>query len=363
MQSGTGTGPTKDLKQTKAPLEFRLSQRKTYYRLNDRGVKALRAAGVPDQVLTKLEPVREKDQYNARGPLLEALKKALSADELMQYQSLVLSNMKVEDTPQNWTLEVKTQDLAWNSAAEFAQLPDIDTRGFDPKQPFEVEQIFDWGTAPIRRIDNILTCYHSHRDAHVPLKPHPVLGKPPEDASADPNAAAAAPGAPAAPGPGAPPAPGDMGMGAGAPQLAQATEANGLERNRYLNATKTCRDVPFAVVVVLEQQHLHDFLVQLANSHLRVQITQAPFSRIRDVGPTLTGDEGGAPPGGDGPPRPREKPGPGPGPGPGRGERGDRGGVQAAQGTADPNLVEVSVYGIAAMYEKFSNQKPEAPKP
>ena len=30
---------------------------------------------------------------------------------------------------------------------------------------------------------------------------------------------------------------------------------------------------------------------------------------------------------------------------------------------SDPNLIEVTVYGIAAMYEKFSTKKPEAAKP
>jgi hypothetical protein len=359
VQAGTGmksTEKAKETKETKAALEFRLTQRKTYYKLNEKAVKALGAAGMPDKVLKKLEPVREKDQYNARGPLLEDLKKALSAEELKQYQDLVVSNMKGEEAPKSWTLEVKTQDLAWNSAAEFGEAKEVDTTLIDPKQPFEVEQVFDWRTSPIRRIDDIRTCYHSHRDANVALKQHPGL-KPPEDTSGNPNAPGAAP--PGA-GPGAPGAPGGMGdpaqggMGVGAAALSQATEFNSLERNRYLNVTQTCRDVPFTMVLVLDQPHLHDFLVQLANSHLRVQITQVHFRRVRDVGPTLSGDEGE--PG----EAPRLTP---PRPGIERGERRERGGERGnvpavAEGAADPNLVEVTVYGIAAMYEKFSNQKP-----
>ncbi len=109
--------------------------------------------------------------------------------------------------------------------------------------------------------------------------------------------------------------------------MGDPTEENQLERNRYLNVTATCRDMPFATVIVLEQPHMHDFLVQLANSQLRIQITQVHFTRVRTVAPLSV--------------------------------------VGAAPGTAspadlpDPNLVEMTVYGIAALYEKFSTKKPD----
>jgi hypothetical protein len=241
---------------------------------------------------------------------------------------------KGDKLPLEFTLKVKTADMPWNKSESFKDsTQEIDVTFVDPRKPFEVEQIYDWYTAPIRRIDEIKTCYHSHRDANVQLKPHPGFAPKPDEAAAQ---------QPVNPSPAAPPG---AGPPAG-PELPQPTENNGLERNRYLNVTDTCRDMPFALVVVLEQPHLHDFVVQLANSHLRVQITQITFNRVRNVGPLPV--EGGAP-------------GAAPGVLPGR-EGGIRPGGAAA-GPADdfdPNLVEVSVYGIAAMYEKF--KKTDVPK-
>jgi hypothetical protein len=356
VQAGTGTGPVdKDTKETKAALLFRLIQRKPQYKLSERGMKALRSASVPDKVLAKLQPIQEKDVYGARKPLDEDLKKALSAEELQQFQDRIVSTMKYEEEkPKSWTLKVKTQDLPWNAVGEFSESKELKKdEAIDPRQPFEIEQVFDWRSAPVRRIDDILTCYHAHRDAKVQLKAHKILAKPPEDKPGD----AGAPGAAApVPPPGPQPGPGGVGdMGAAGPMLPQPTEANGLERNRYLNVTDTCRDMPFAVVVVLEQQHLHDFLVQLANSNLRIQITQVHFTRVRNVGPTM-GDE-------TAPMDPMNiRPGRPPGPPRGergeRGERGSEGAPQVADGAADPNLIEVSIYGIAALYEKFSPPKP-----
>ena len=234
---------------------------------------------------------------------------------------------RVKQQPKPFILEVRTEDMPYNKLAGFNKAQEV-TDDFDPTKPFEVEQIFDWYTAPIRRIDDIKTCINSHRTLSVQLKPNPVFSKPLEEKPADPNA-------PVTPPP--PPNPNDPTSGPaapGAPTTLPATEFNGLERNRYLNATDTCRDLPFAVVIVLEQPHLDDFLVQLANSNLRIQVTQDSFIRVRNVGPTADASAGGTRP-------PVGAP---------------ASGAAPTQPT-DPNLVEVTVYGIAAMYEKF--KKPE----
>jgi hypothetical protein len=152
---------------------------------------------------------------------------------------------------------------------------------------------------------------------------------------------------PAGPMPGGP-----TGMPTG-PALPQPTEYNSLERNRYLNATDTCRDLPFAVVLVVEQAHMHDFLVQLANSQLRVQITQYHFNRVRDVAPNPVESADPSRPG----TRPEDIRGR---PDTGRPDPG-RPGTAVGTERKDPNLVELTVYGIAAMYEKF-NTKADAPK-
>ena len=122
------------------------------------------------------------------------------------------------------------------------------------------------------------------------------------------------------------------------------TEANGLERNRYLNATDTTRDLPFAVVLVMEQPHIADFEVELANSRVRIQITQEEVRRLRNVAP--------APP-----PPPEQATGTTTPP-----PMGQTPPNAPAEVKMDQNLVEVTIYGIAALYEKF-NEKKEEKKP
>jgi hypothetical protein len=216
---------------------------------------------------------------------------------------------------------------------------------FDPNLPFEVEQVFDWSACPVRRIDDIRTCYNAHRTADRPLKPHRTLYKPDDTAATT--------GQPGGLGPQPAPAPmGDQPGAAAAAAMAPPSDPNGLEQNRYYNVTDPDRDLPFAMVVVLEQPHMNDFLVQIANSDLRIQITQVQFRRVRDVAPPPPADisDPTMPPrlGGPGDVR-------GPGPGPGVHQPG---GLTSGEG--DPNLVEVTVYGIAAMYEKCA--KPDTAK-
>lgn len=232
-------------------------------------------------------------------------------------------------TSRAFQLEVRARDMAWDQVERLQTPVELvnpkDEPVIDPSKPFDLMQLCDWPTAPIRRIDDIKTCYHSHRDAHVQLKPHPFLYKP-----LPPLAAATTPGAPpAAPLP---------------PELPKPTD-NNLERNRYLNVTDTTRDIPFAVVVVLEPLHLGDFLAQLANSRLRIQVTQVDLKRVRNVAPNpKPADKGPAPPNqvfdrvhGSGNPAAAVNP-------------------ASTANVNDPNLVEVTVYGIAAMYEKFSTK-------
>ena len=102
-------------------------------------------------------------------------------------------------------LEIQGDDLAAGKEAKIrAKDPKVVlTSGrttFDPRKPFEVVQVFDWYTAPIRRIEEIRTCVHSHRTANIPLKPHKELYKPePPPAAAPPPAGTNPPPAAAAP--------------------------------------------------------------------------------------------------------------------------------------------------------------------
>ncbi len=130
-----------------------------------------------------------------------------------------------------------------------------------------------------------------------------------------------------------------------------------------LIATHERSTVRGSMTLVLDQTHVHDFLVELANCQLRFQITQLQVRHVRDVfsqnqtPPTGTGmGPGGIAPMGPGGPGGERDPGGFPGmPGSGTNQPG---------GTAyDPNLIEVTVYGMATLYEKFHVAKEDPNNP
>ena len=168
---------------------------------------------------------------------------------------------------------------------------------------------------------------------------------------------------------------------------------------RYIDTTDQVRRSPVAVVLVLDQMYLQDALAAYANSSLRFQVTQYHWKRFRDTTNSLAGpsdpndpfgsgnpNTGGGFPGGSSdypgssggfPPSsggPRGGfggtfPGPGGGSlsggfsGPG-GVGGSEGGYGGYGGTANAatalsdaqatsGLVELSIYGIVTLYEKF----------
>jgi hypothetical protein len=144
---------------------------------------------------------------------------------------------------------------------------------------------------------------------------------------------------------------------------------------RYINPTEQCRQIPVALVLVMEQDHIHEILTNLTSSLLRFQITQIQLNHVRNVQSQLA-----APPApGQNPPHvgvapPPPQPG---GRGRGRGPRGGPGGApmprpapgvvgqpqQTGGADADPNLVELCIYGVASLYEKYYEEKPAAPPP
>jgi hypothetical protein len=260
------------------------------------------------------------------------------------------------------TLEVAGERLAWGKSAHLKEQR-IDS--VEPDQPFEAQQMFDWWTSPLRRVDDLRLPAQSHRTAAFALKPG--LGfkeEKKEDEGADAGGPSQPPGPPGSGGPAAGPkgGPGQAGIGGGggdegrsfggAAAAASLTKVYKLDRNRYLAVTEQCRHLPLGVVVMVDQAAITDVLTALANSRLRFQITQVHYHRARDVRP------------GGGAARPQQGPGQGPR-GPGiAGAGGDErphgnGGQTAGGGDGDPNLVELTVYGIAALYERFPEKKDE----
>ncbi len=290
-------------------------------------------------------------------------------------------------------------------------------------EPVMVHQLFNPVTSPVKSIDDIVINANSpnydatsHRTKNRPLmkaskkfeeaKP----GEPPAAAAAVPGGGAmgAVPGGGAMGG-----AAGGMAMPGGKGGAAPATGVdvtpeNGLPRNRYAMVTDQVRLMPVAMKLTVDQAYVQDVLTAVANSRLRIEVTQVPEQRARGI--TLTTGaakppEGGPPvvaggmvgggnpvmgepsaggggmiPGGRGPggrgPGSGGKgisgggsfgpPSPGvPGFGGPSGYGGVPGGFGGGFGTGlpggaanagdeeDPNLVTIVIYGIATLYERY----------
>ena len=200
--------------------------------------------------------------------------------------------------------------------------------------------------------------------------------------------------------PGFPGGAGAAGQKAGGGTLVTVIDGN---KKRYIAATEQVRRMPVGLVVVVDQSYMQDVLLALSNSPLRFQITQVTWTRFRkpldgigggssaggsgnDIEPGMAGklnfgggdpdERGPRPPvnmgSSGGPPRlpgtggtglPPGFPGSGSFPGsssggyPGSGYPGGGSSV-VSESQITSGLVELSVYGIVSLYEKY-----EAPKP
>jgi len=262
--------------------------------------------------------------------------------------------------------------------------------GTTPSKLARVEQVFDTRTVPVRRIERVALGYRDSRHAAVELLTPKF--KVYEEEAAKLAAAAAAPAAGpggAMPGPAGVP----MGIGGAGGSTAGVAEGGGpvdsvLDGNkkRYVQVTDAVRRMPVALCVLVDQAYVQDILMAYANSPLRFQITQTHWQRFRgtlgglgttggsvsggpdDVfAPVARGVEGtGFTPGGGGGlrPLPGFRPGgvglPGPmgvppvgpmGAGTPFGGGGSLTSVTESQLTS--GLVELTVYGIVSLYEKF----------
>lgn len=233
----------------------------------------------------------------------------------------------------------------------------------------KVEQVFDTLTVPVWRIDRVALGYPSNRTNPLVPKPSTFSKKIIEELQA--NAAVAPGGSPG----GSPGGPGELssegsssgfgrGGGGAAANPTERTPA-GLVRNRYAAVTNQVRRMQVGMVLILDQDFLPDVLEALANSKLRCQNTQYHWKRFRSGrGPnpssgSTPGTRGG--PGGVNPEGGEYSPGTpmgftpggfGSGFGPGFGS-GFSGNVAQNTEGLSVSMIELSVYGIASLYEKF----------
>jgi hypothetical protein len=145
-----------------------------------------------------------------------------------------------------------------------------------------VEEILNWRTAPVKRIDDLRMDYPSSRTAGKQLKP-PLWYQEPVKEGAGADAAGGGQGGP----------PSDMakfmgammggrgGMG-GASSAPAGTTLNGLNLYRYTDRNPQVRHMPVAMVLVCQEENIPDVLAAFENSTLRIQVLQYHWNHFRD---------------------------------------------------------------------------------
>jgi hypothetical protein len=173
---------------------------------------------------------------------------------------------------------------------------------FKPDGVYSVDQIFDDTTSPIRRIDQIAMYRLAHRVYQPALKKAKFSEKLAGTAAARDDLKP--------------------------DEAAEERTENGLARARYFDNTDQVRRIPFGVVAIVDQAYIPEILTTLSNSKLRFQTTQVNLQHFRG---SIKDDK--------------------------------KDGLQPAIGDeGSSSLVELSVYGIASIYERPPKKKEDTEK-
>lgn len=284
-------------------------------------------------------------------------------------------------------LRAQGEPLGFGQMREFLKDKLLLPFSFDINKDFTLEQVFTSKNTPIKMINALEIARTSHRMANLKLvsRSPNVLRKDTGGVEAAAEGGAG-PGSPPGGMPGAPPGgmPGGgmmMGRGSGGAAVAKdPTLINGIDRAIYIHTTDQCRHLPFAMSLILDQTIMNEVLASLANSKLRIQLTQFHYQHYNGykssnfiagaAGPTDTSAENSGGPGNTGFRPPVAGPGSPSGfrPPPGSGGGSDSGGMppsgpgamgsfrsgsgRATDGLGDINIVELNLYGIASLFEK-----------
>jgi hypothetical protein len=274
---------------------------------------------------------------------------------------------------------IPAEYVLWNQEVPLRN--DVSIDKFNKNSPIALEQVFDWNTSPIKRIDALVMSYNSQRLANYALKMRKIddtlqvsAGSAGSTGGGKGFGLAGVTMPPTMSGPpptttsGTAPAGGDA-----AANLPDQTP-NNLSRYRYLDVRDQVRWMPIGMVLVIDQSAMQDVLSAIANSKLRIQTTQVTWSHVGNVRSEKREASGGSPlatpstgkkgageevaGGAKGPSAPG-LPGTAPGiPGapPGLPNFGGSGMIDTRRFSGnqeDPNLIELSVYGIASLYERY----------
>ncbi|HTU17811.1 MAG TPA: hypothetical protein VMG10_07075 [Gemmataceae bacterium] len=234
--------------------------------------------------------------------------------------------------PTRTEFEVKGEPVGWNETRHFSMNKDGERADYDPldgiawekikERPIYVSQGFDLTNSPIRSLRKLGLAKGAQdcRTFYWRLQPNHTLAQLdalPADPNAKQGAGGGSPGGMAGKPPGGmaggPPGgmagkpPGGMAGGppggtAGGPPggmaSANLTPNNQFDRDRYLQPADLdkklnppSRHLPLALRLVVMQSHMHDVLLALANSRLRMQITQVEFHHAKDYLPNQEGEK------------------------------------------------------------------------
>lgn len=240
----------------------------------------------------------------------------------------------------------------------------LDAKQFRGKRIYAVEQVLTWDTAAVKRIDQTsfgiggsAETSHSHRTSNRQLVPYrkkaEVKAENPDPMGGDGDIR-----------PKGLPREGLPREGLGGEGAINATlSANGLILDRYLGVTPQARRIPVAMALIVDQEHVHRVLNSFADSKFRFLITQVVWHRypqsvrppdVQPVGEIVDPND---------PTRPLFTP-----PDPRRPPRIESGGDEgtmrppvAIGGAEDQESnVELVIYGIATLYERFPPRQPQA---
>ncbi len=222
------------------------------------------------------------------------------------------------------TFEVRGEPVSWNDKKNFSEedYPNP-LSGFKwdkdylKEHPIFVSQGFDQTNCPIRRINAMELSKQDCRTFIWPLQPNHLLAELdalPDDQ--DPAKKAAASSSASSGGDtegtsrgmgkaammeqmtGSSGRLGGPGVGGATAPAGNRTPNNDIERNRYLQPADQDKKfnppshhLPLAIQLIVEQAHMHDILLALANSRLRFQITQVEFRHEKDYVPQSDSDK------------------------------------------------------------------------
>lgn len=195
-----------------------------------------------------------------------------------------------ETAPKN-LIEVQTDPLGVEQEWILQPRPLLGEVGGRPEGLFDLETVWDEQTSPVRRIDQVALFAHGHRTYEPTLMKLPRAGTDAAEAPTGDDAKE------------------DAGL--------ERTKDNKLVRARYYDVTPQVRRLPLGLVVIVDQAHVPEVLTALANCKLRFQTTQA---NVQHFSGSLVARKDGEP------------------------------GSAGAEGAGD--LVELSVYGIASLYDR-----------